>query len=134
MLFRSLGPTPSPVGAPPLTASVPVDPSPVRTATESVSVALPVQTRPGWPVDDNEGPPVLWVWMGANFMNPQWVSCDDSGAYCIEGEGSSKVNVIRLKGLELVGAVPVSTPDPAKALRDMGLSSAAVQQLLRPGS
>jgi len=48
--------------------------------------AKPTPPAPdGWPTHRHDGPPALFVYLGASSINPEWSSCNSD--YCIVGSG-----------------------------------------------
>lgn len=85
----------------------------------------------GWPLDGgtNQGPPVLYAYLGAEFTFPDWVSCTDAVDVCIVGAGA-EVRVYLMEGIRRVASIPLSTPNPAAALRELGVTEQQIVELL----
>ena len=83
-----------------------------------------------WPTDRNDGPPVLYAWIGANLMElPAWVACDDAVDWCLLG-GSTTHALVEMDGLDIAGTIPNSSSDPAGALASLGVSAGSVDEIL----
>lgn len=83
-----------------------------------------------WPDADQEGPPALWVWFGASFVVPDWVSC--SARYCIAGMGD-EVHLYELDGLLDLGWLSLSEPDPTAAFVEAGIPATEVGAFMTAG-
>jgi hypothetical protein len=83
-----------------------------------------------WPVDDIEGNPRYFAWMGANFNLPGWTSCNE--AYCI-AELGPEVLATSLQPLDDLGTVAIDTADPVAALVALGLPKRDALEVLQPG-
>jgi hypothetical protein len=90
------------------------------------------QTPPAqsnWPINKNGGPPALFVWLGANFLSPEWSSC--SSNYCIVGLQRT-VLVLKLHGIEQITEVRLDVKSPSQTLLALQIPAAEVAQLLSP--
>ncbi len=83
----------------------------------------------GWPTERSDSVTGLYVWFGANFVFPSWVSCYEN--VCIAGI-DDVVWVIRTDGLRKVAEIPIDVEDPFQALIDLGASEELVKGLLAP--
>lgn len=104
-------------------------PSSGDTAPGSSTPTTGTATGP-WPTNDNEGRPAYFAWLGASFFFPAWTSCNPN--YCIAGDGTD-VLVTAQNGLDDVGTVPQSTPDPVAALVALGVPLPDARAVLQPG-
>ena len=106
-------------------------------------VMLPVSVTPeddragpaappvAWPSDRNDGPPSLFIWLGANMYGfPDWVACDDATTYCLVGYPGAAHVLIQISGFAAIGEVDDSAPDPRGALLALGLPDEVVTQIL----
>lgn len=83
-----------------------------------------------WPESRDDGPPALYVWLGANMMEfPDWVACDAARDWCLLG-GSERHTLVRVDGLEVVGTLDASLEDPFAGLRALGLRRVPARQIL----
>jgi len=96
---------------------------PATTTTTAVSS--------GWPVHRNDGPPALFIWLGASFIMPSWSAC--TAVYCIVGDDADqRVLVFKIKGgIDELGWIAESQ-DPRTALAKAGFGQADVDALLAP--
>lgn len=92
----------------------------------------PSAAPPGrWPIDDNEGPHTLYMWLGADFSFPDWVSCSDH--YCIVGV-EDRVRLFDLSdGIADLGWLPLGTPDPTQQFVEAGIPAGDVRAFMTPG-
>jgi hypothetical protein len=88
----------------------------------------PVKSSSKWPTKRHDGPHGFFIWLGANLIDPNWVSCDAS--YCIVGSGATVYVFTLNPDYEQIGTIPVSSTDPQGALRGLGIPVADVQKLL----
>lgn len=104
-------------------------------ADDGVATGVLIRGRYGgatgqWPTDRNEGPPVLYAWIGANMMEfPAWVACDSDGDWCLLG-GATTHTLVAMDGLNIVGTILNSSPDPASALASMGVPPDSAAEIL----
>lgn len=83
-----------------------------------------------WPTGRNDGPPVLYAWIGANMMEfPAWVACDSNVDWCLLG-GAMTHTLVAMDGLDVVGTIANSSPDPAGALASLGVPPGSVTEIL----
>ena len=82
----------------------------------------------GWPVHRNDGSSIFYVYLGSDFILPDWVSCDPN--YCIAGSGGT-VYAFTLSPINQIGQVSESA-DPQQALLSLGIPAADTAQLLAP--
>ena len=84
-----------------------------------------------WPTHRNDGPPALFIWLGASFIFPSWSSC--TAVYCLVGDDSDqRVLVFKIQGgINELGWL-VDNQDPRTALAHAGFTPADVDALLSP--
>lgn len=82
-----------------------------------------------WPTKKHGGPPALFIWIGASFVEDDWESCSDN--YCIVGSGDV-VLVFKLHGINEIGEIPIDTADLRTALAQFGIPSQEITELLSP--
>lgn len=83
-----------------------------------------------WPEDRDDGPPALYVWVGASLLEfPDWVACDDSQQWCLLG-GTGSHTLVEMDGLTNVGAIPATSRSPSAALARLGVPPASVREIL----
>ena len=84
-----------------------------------------------WPVHRNDGPPALYIWLGASFIDPSWASC--TPVYCIVGDDADqRVLIFRIQGgLNELGWI-AENQDPPTALANAGFGQADIDSLLAP--
>ena len=86
-----------------------------------------------WPSDRDDGPPSLFVWLGANMYGfPDWVACDDASTYCLVGYPGGEHLLLQMSGLVVIGEVEDSATDPRQKLLALGLPNEIVDQILGP--
>jgi cutinase len=89
----------------------------------------PTGSKSKWPTKKDSGPPAFYMWLGASFIVPEWVSCSDN--YCIVGS-DDKVLVFELHDIEQIGEIPIDVSDPRAALAKLGISATEIDALLSP--
>jgi hypothetical protein len=99
--------------------------------SETSSPTTPPPDGFTWPVDDNEGPSVLYVWLGADFSFPDWVSCSQN--FCIVGVGD-QVRLFDLSdGIDDKGSLSIDTADPRQVFVDAGYPAEQVDEFMAAG-
>jgi hypothetical protein len=100
--------------------------------------APPTSTTPpprasGWPTTRNDGPPALYLWLGASFISPAWASCDRDTVYCLVGDNADqRVLVFKLSsGVKELGWISENS-DPTTALQKAGFDATEISALLAP--
>jgi hypothetical protein len=84
-----------------------------------------------WPTTRRDGPPALYVWLGASFMDyPEWAACDATAQWCLLG-GKDRHTLVKVKGLSVVGTVDPDVADPRAALARLGVPAASIAEILR---
>ncbi len=84
-----------------------------------------------WPSDRDDGPPSLYIWLGANMHGfPDWVACDDATTYCLVGYPGQEHLLVQTSGLVVIGTVDDSATDPRQELLALGLPDEIVTQIL----
>lgn len=92
----------------------------------------PAADSVGWPTTAGlQGPNTLYIYMGTEFLFPDWVSCTNDEVVCIAGVGD-EVRVYVTQGLRFVTSLPANAPDPAAELRAVEATDEQIAQLLSP--
>ena len=88
-------------------------------------------TASGWPTHRNDGPPALYIWLGASFIAPSWASC--TKVYCIVGDDADQqVLIFKIQGgLDELGPI-AENQNPHTALANAGFSQTDINALLAP--
>lgn len=107
---------------------------PQQAATLVASLLRAATTQPAassWPTKRNDGPPALFIWLGASFLAPSWSSCD--ATYCVVGvDSEQRVYVFEIdNGIKELGWVAENF-DPRATLLSAHMSEADVNALLAP--
>jgi len=84
-------------------------------------------TRDGWPDHLNNAPSVIWVFFGANFIAPRWVSC--SPDYCIAGD-SETVHFVDRSPLRIRVSFPRALNPPQESLEFLEVPPDQIDVLL----
>ena len=85
----------------------------------------------GWPVDDFEGTPAYFAYLGASFLFPSWSSC--SASYCIAAADGTVYLYDLRSGIDEAGSIPEDHPDPVGAFLAGGFTIEEVEELFMPG-
>ncbi len=83
-----------------------------------------------WPTNRHDGPPALFLMLGANFISPDWSSCDP--AYCIVGSDNTVYVFSVDQGINEKGTIPLGYTDPAEGLGELKVPKPDIDKLLAP--
>jgi predicted esterase len=81
-----------------------------------------------WPTNRHDGTTNFFIMLGADFISPEWSSCDDD--YCIVGSSGEVYVYAHMYGYDRVGTIPISASDPHKELKSLGVPEQDITQLL----
>lgn len=99
-------------------------------ATVSGSPKIPPVLSDKWPTKRQDGTVAFYMYLGASFIGPDWVSCDPS--YCIVGSSDIVYVFVMVSGIDQRLTLPLSTADPRGALASHGMPQADIDKLLSP--
>lgn len=88
--------------------------------------------RSTWPIDKDEAPAALLMWLGANgYGLPAWVACDDQSDWCVADQGSGDAVVLNLTaGISDRGSIQSTTTDPTTGLRTLDVPAKSIAEIL----